>query len=145
MRPGHIHEAGSRYKPCAQMRTSSQHANRCLMEERNCREVTTLCCDFSHGTKNSTWIPRSLSRWMISAASPPEGYRGRSGHQPGRGFLGEDKPRGAEDERHPWRQITRRASWTTSPRRPDPRGSHRRARGRGPFCHFILMEKVRHG
>lgn len=54
----------------AQMRIPSQHANRCLIEETNCREITPLVVISPTALKQHISATLSVSRWIPPPLHP---------------------------------------------------------------------------
>ena len=129
----------------AQMRISSQHANRCLIEETNYRKITTPCWDFSHDTKNSTSVPRSLYPDGLYILSTPQGLRVE------RTLAWERVPGGGQALKlenvwnlqaglQPCRKIP-----VCSLCYPHDTQIPETARGQGSSCPFMLMGWIKHG
>ena len=127
----------------AQMSISSKHANRCLAEERNCREITTPAV-------TSPTEPKTAHQSY--ALSPdgfplhPEGAGDGMDTGLGRGPWGRTSPGTPEKEAHPQTGSAALGENSTAPMTPQPQEVERkRPRAGGPFAPFIWMGKVNQG
>ena len=106
------------------------------------------CCDFSHGTKDSASIPRSLS--PDGFPPRPEGAGNGTDTRLGRGPWGRTSPGTLENKAHPQTgSVASGENHSVFPLlpllHPDPGGGAQETQGRGSFAPLYSDGKVKQG
>ena len=131
----------------AQMSVSSKHANRCLVEERNCRKITTPAV--TSPTEPKTAHP---SHALSPDGFPlrPEGAGDGTDTRLGRGPWGRTSPGTLENKAHPQTGSAalgeNHSVFPLLPLlHPDPGGGAQESQGRGSFAPLYSDGKVKQG